>query len=112
MCVAGQKVTCSISVDVKKDADYVMIQVPIPAGCSYDVKTKRAYGEAHREYYKNQVNIYFNRLNRGNHTFEFELMPKYTGSFTLNPAKAEPMYLPLMYGNNEVKKVKIVGIPN
>jgi hypothetical protein len=39
-------------------------------------------------------------------------MPKYTGSFTLNPAKAEPMYLPLMYGNNEVKKVKIVGIPN
>jgi hypothetical protein len=109
MFVAGQKVTCSISVDVKKDADYVMIQVPIPAGCSYDVKTKRAYGEAHREYYKNQVNIYFNRLNRGNHTFEFELMPKYTGSFTLNPAKAEPMYLPLMYGNNEVKKVKIVG---
>ncbi len=107
--IAGQKVTCSVRVDVKKDADYVMIQVPIPAGCSYDIKTKGSYGEAHREYYKNQVNIYFNRLNRGKHAFEFELMPKYTGSFTLNPAKAEPMYLPLMYGNNELKKVKIVG---
>lgn len=110
--IAGQKVTCTVFVDVKKEADYVMIQVPIPAGCSYDVKTKKSYEEAHREYYKNQVNIYFNRLHTGKHTFEFELMPKYTGSFTLNPAKAEPMYLPLMYGNSEVKKVKIISQPN
>ncbi len=106
--VAGQKVTFQVRVDVKKTADYVMIEVPIPAGCSYDIKAKSNYHEAHREYYRNQVNIYMNNLRKGFYTFEIELMPRYTGSFTINPAKVEPMYLPLMYGNDEVRKVRIV----
>ncbi len=106
--VAGKKVTCSITVHVKKDADYIMLQVPIPAGCSYNEKTKASYSEAHREYYKNQVNIYLDHLFIGKYTFKFDLLPRYVGIFHLNPAKAEPMYLPLMYGNNEMKQVKII----
>jgi len=34
-------------------------------------------------------------------------MPRYTGNFVLNPAKAEMMYFPVFYGREGLKKVEI-----
>jgi hypothetical protein len=34
-------------------------------------------------------------------------MPRYSGKYTLNPAKAELMYFPMFNANNELKKVTI-----
>lgn len=41
------------------------------------------------------------------HHFEIELEPRYSGSFTLNPAKASLMYYPIFFGRNEIKKLQI-----
>jgi len=84
-----------------------MIEVPIPAGCSYNSKDSWYPNEIHREYYKNQVTIFCNELDKGSYTFEIDLLPRYSGKYILNPAKIELMYFPTFNANNEIKKVSI-----
>ena len=105
---AGQMTTLKVEVEVKADADYVMIEIPIPAGCSYENKVQNFWGiETHREYFKNKTSIFCTKLKQGKYTFEIDLMPRYSGSYVLNPAKAEMMYFPVFYGREGMKKVKI-----
>ncbi|WP_460880796.1 alpha-2-macroglobulin family protein [Pontibacter rugosus] len=104
---AGKPVELVVKVEVKADADYVMIEVPIPASCSYDAKTGRGAYEVHREYFRNKVSIFCDRLPAGEFTYYIKLLPRYTGSYTLNPAKAELMYFPTFYGRNASKQVLV-----
>jgi len=105
---AGVPVSLEVQVDVKGDADYVMVEVPIPAGCTYQNKDQ-AYGnyEIHREYFKNKLSIFCLHLDRGRHRFTVSLLPRYTGTYHLNPAKAELMYFPVLYGRGALRTVKI-----
>lgn len=105
---AGERVELEATVTADSDAEYVMIEIPVPAGCSYDSKEKGDFWkEAHREYYKEKVAIFCNRLRKGTHTFTVKLLPRYTGSYHLNPARAELMYYPVFYGRNEMKKCSV-----
>lgn len=104
----NEPVSLTVTVDVKKSADYVMIEIPIPAGCSYESKKQSyRYYEVHREHFKNKTSIFCQHLPIGKHTFTIQLEPRYTGDFTLNAAKAEQMYFPIFYGRNTTKKVEI-----
>jgi len=104
---AGTPVEMQVQVEVKADADYVMIEVPIPAGCSYDEKSGRGAYEVHREYYRHKVSIFCDQLPKGKYTYTIKLLPRYSGSYTLNPAKAELMYFPTFFGRNEMKQVLV-----
>lgn len=107
----GRPVVLRIRVDASGDADYAMIEIPVPAGCSYDEKEQNWWGDGeHREYTKNKVNIFCRKLGKGEHLFSVKLMPRYHGEFTLNPAKVEMMYFPVFHGREEIRKVRI-GIP-
>jgi TonB-dependent SusC/RagA subfamily outer membrane receptor len=107
---AGRAVTMEVVVAVKADADYVMVEIPVPAGCSYNNKNSGwQHNEIHREYFKNKVSIFSNYLTKGIHTFTISLMPRYTGYYHINPAKAEMMYFPVFYGREGMKTVIIGG---
>lgn len=102
-CRESASTGCTVTAD--SDAEYVMVEIPIPAGCSYDSKEKGDFWkEAHREYYKEKVAVFCNKLRKGTHTFTVRLLPRYTGSYRLNPARAELMYYPVFHGRNEMKK--------
>ncbi|WP_207424775.1 carboxypeptidase-like regulatory domain-containing protein [Desertivirga brevis] len=104
----GEEVNLKADVQVSAYTEFVMIEIPIPAGCSYDEKDQQWWGnEVHREYFKNKVSIFCRKLKEGKHTFTIKLMPRYSGVFTLNPAKAEMMYFPVFYGREAMKKVKV-----
>lgn len=108
MLKAGEPVSLQVRVDVKGDADYVMIEIPIPAGCSYDGKPQPwSNNEVHREYFKNKVSIFCSSLKQGSYHFSIPLLPRYTGRFQLNPAKAEMMYFPVFFGREGMKTVDI-----
>ena len=95
-------------ITVKGDADYVMINLPIPAGCSYESKEQsRLNNEVHREYFKDRVSIFCRKLKQGNYIFSINLMPRYGGKYNLNPAKAEMMYFPVFYGREGMKQVNV-----
>jgi TonB-dependent SusC/RagA subfamily outer membrane receptor len=105
---AGEPVDLRVEVEVKGDADYVMIEVPIPSGCSYREKPQpRWNNEVHREYFKNKVSIFCSSMKQGRYTFRVPLQPRYTGFYHLNPAKAEMMYFPVFYGREGMKKVTV-----
>ena len=106
---AGKKVQLNVSVTAKKDAEYVLLEVPVPAGCSFGYKAQ-AYGrnwEVHREYFKEKVSIFCRQLPKGVHSFSIELVPRFNGRYKLNPAKAEMMYFPVFYGREGMKEVGI-----
>jgi TonB-dependent SusC/RagA subfamily outer membrane receptor len=105
---AGEPVNLKVNVTVKGDADYVMIEIPIPAGCSYKEKPQpRSNNEVHREYFKNKVSLFCSGLKQGSYTFTIPLLPRYSGTFYLNPAKAEMMYFPIFYGREGIKQISI-----
>lgn len=104
---AGTPVEMLVEVEVKADAEYVLIEVPIPASCSYDSREGRGAFEVHREYYRNKVSIFCDRLPKGRYTYTIQLLPRYSGTYTLNPAKAELMYFPAFFGRNTLKKVLV-----
>ncbi|MDR0232825.1 MAG: carboxypeptidase-like regulatory domain-containing protein [Dysgonamonadaceae bacterium] len=111
---AGVAATLTVAVKVKqKNAEHVMIEVPIPAGCSYASKnnySRYGYGsgrEVYREYFKNRVVIFCESLPIGEYIYSIALLPRYTGKYILNPAKVEMMYFPVIESNNGIDKVVI-----
>ncbi len=104
---AGQETKLITKVSVKKDAEYVMINIPIPGGCSYADKKNNFRNESHREYFKHETTIFCDYLPKGEYTFEIELISRYSGTYTINPAKIELMYFPTFSANNEIKTIKI-----
>ncbi|MBG8553964.1 carboxypeptidase-like regulatory domain-containing protein [Hymenobacter guriensis] len=104
---AGQPTELEVTVDVPAEARYVLLEVPIPAGCSYGEKTTGNSFEVHREYLRNQVGIFIDVLPVGRHTFRIALQPRYRGRYTLNPAKAELMYFPTRFGRSASKQTQI-----
>jgi TonB-dependent SusC/RagA subfamily outer membrane receptor len=104
---AGQPAELLVTVDVKAEARYVLLEVPIPAGCSYGDPAPPSYVEVHREYLKHQVGIFIDKLPVGRYTFRVALQPRYAGSYTLNPAKAEMLYFPTKFGRTASKRVVV-----
>ncbi len=103
----GEVVTLRVAVEVKEEAEYVMIEAPLPAGCIVRNKNKTNAYESSRANFKEKTSIYCSQLPRGTHYFDIELQARYKGSFTINPASASLMYYADQQGNNEVKKVRI-----
>lgn len=105
---AGKPVDLLVTVEVHGRAEYLIIEVPIAAGCSYAAKPQSTLnGEVHREYYHHKVNIYCEVLEKGVYTYRIPLLPRFTGSYTLNPAVASCMYFPTLNGREGLKQVRI-----
>ena len=104
---AGKETILIAEVTVKKDAEYVMINIPIPGGCSYTDKKANFRNESNREYFRNETTIFCEHLPEGKYTFEVKLMPRYSGKYALNPAKVELMYFPVFNANNDSRRIGI-----
>lgn len=105
---AGVQTKLKVEVEVRADAEYVMIEIPVPAGCSYDSKPQSYWGvETHREYFKHKTSIFCTKMKAGKYNFEVTLMPRYSGNYALNPAKAEMMYFPVFYGREGMKRIGV-----
>lgn len=105
---AGKALELVVEVLVKKKSEYLMIEVPVPAGCSYDTGSSESNPfDSHREYFKDKTAIFCEQLPEGKHTFRIKLQPRFKGAYTLNPAKVESMYFPVFYGRNGISRVEI-----
>lgn len=104
----AKKATLVVEVESSRQASYLMLEVPIPASCSYASKSNGRRGvEVHREYDIHQTSIFIENLPPGKHQFKIQLEPRFSGAFTLNPAKMEQMYFPTFYGREGMKQVEV-----
>lgn len=77
-----------VNIFAKTNQNYVVIDIPIPAGCTYSSKPIGAYyNEIRREYRKDRVIIYLQNLNFGNHQFTIPLQAMFQGTFHTAPAR-------------------------
>ncbi|MDU1892986.1 MAG: carboxypeptidase-like regulatory domain-containing protein [Dysgonomonas sp.] len=105
----GVPVRMEVTVKVKQDnAEHVIIEIPVPAGCSYQNKYRGySYNEVYREYFKEKVAIFCEKLPKGEYKYSIDLIPRYSGRYILNPAKVEMMYFPVINSNNDMEKINI-----
>jgi TonB-dependent SusC/RagA subfamily outer membrane receptor len=101
--VTGKNGLLVTDIYAKKSAQFIMIEIPIPAGCVVTQKPQ-VYGQ-HREYLKDKVMVFIEALPKGPLEISLTLEPRYKGNYTLNPAKIELMYQPVFFGRNEIKSV-------
>ena len=104
---AGQPAELVVTVEVAAEARYVLLEVPIPAGCSYGPPPAPNRYEVHRENLRHQAGIFIDQLPIGKHTFRVALQPRFRGQYTLNPARAELLYFPTRFGRTGSKQVEI-----
>jgi alpha-2-macroglobulin len=103
---ANENTQLLLQINCTKEANYVMIELPIPAGCIYNTKNQD-YRIVHTEYFKDKVVMFAEKLSIGKHDFKFELQTRYNGTYTLNPAKVSLMYYPIFFGREGLKKIKV-----
>jgi alpha-2-macroglobulin len=104
----GEKIEMNVTIKSKRQADFVMIEIPLLAASYYlNNDDQRNPYEVHREYYKDRLIIYCSQLPEGTQTFSFSLQAIFNGQFTLNPTIAKEMYYPFFYGRNEIRKVNV-----
>jgi hypothetical protein len=104
---AGTPVTLTVDVEFYKSAEYLVIEIPVPAGFSYNTRESTVRGEFHREFHRDHVAIFIRHADPGRRSFTVELMPRFTGTFTANPAKVSLMYFPTIFSNEGVGQVRI-----
>jgi alpha-2-macroglobulin len=110
---SGETITLSVDLNLTKSADYTMLEIPLPAACEYllagdasDIRMKGVRSDF-AEKFKEKTNIYFSNLTAGTYHFEIDLVARFSGVFSLNPAKAELMYFPIFFGREGIKKVVV-----
>lgn len=104
----GSSFEVQVSTYNRLSANHVVIEIPIPAGCSYATQQDAPIqGEIHREYRRNKVVIYCTEFLAAQRNFTIRLEPRFQGRFTLLPAKVEQMYFPSQSGNNSSKTLLI-----
>lgn len=103
----AEAVSLKVDLQVKKLGNYIMLEIPVPAGCSYQNKNAGGAYEVHREYHKDKVVLFFEDLPVGKYTYQVNLQPRYVGKYSVNPAKVSLMYFPTFFGRTGVKKVEI-----
>ncbi|MBP5742605.1 MAG: hypothetical protein J6W49_04095, partial [Paludibacteraceae bacterium] len=106
--VVGKLASLTVNVDMKASAEYVRIEVPVPAGCAYEENRKSwSVDESHREYHKDKVVIYCRSLSQGAHKFTVPVVPRFAGSYTMNPTRVQLMYFPTISANSLIQRVVV-----
>lgn len=103
----GERLTMRLSVEVRQNAEYVLIDIPIPAGCVPLGQNGKNYYESSRASFKDKISIYCGNLPKGIHHFDVPMQARYKGSFSINPATVSLMYFADESGHNEIKRVEI-----
>ncbi len=102
---SGIPATIELNILTKKSAEFLMLEIPIPAGCVVTQKPQ-VYGQ-HREYLKGKVLVFIEQLDPGNLQIDIPLEVRFRGNYTLNPARLELMYQPVFFGRNELKTISV-----
>lgn len=96
-----------VEATVSEYQKYLVLNVPIPAGCRIVSKPEAGGVETAREYFSDHVVIYFEHLSKGTYTFDLYLLPQFEGDLTLMPALMENMYAPEFFGREMKRKVEV-----
>jgi hypothetical protein len=103
----GEITQLQINIMAYKSKDYVMIEVPLPAGIIIKNKPALPNTQDYIEYKNDKIIIYKTNMPLGNTNFTIDVQPIYTGTFNMPAAQIGMMYYPFIFGNNVQSVVPI-----
>jgi hypothetical protein len=120
---AGELATIDLVVTVDTQQDYVVIEVPLPAGLEAVDTTIGKGGRArvrvgrpghgwwvsHQELRGDRAVVFVDHLAPGRHTHSIPLRATTPGHYRMPPARAESMYYPEIYGFTAGEEVRVVA---
>lgn len=118
---AGETLTAVVSLDVSNALEYLMVEVPKPAGCEplnplsgWDTQlipvSEGKAGEGrriYREEHDNRSVFFLDRIEAGQWEIRFGLRNRIPGKFRVAPAKIEAMYAPEVRANTTARRLVI-----
>ena len=134
--MAGEQVVARVALSVPNDLEYVMIEVPKPAGCEplnplsgWDAclvrmgksGTARAVSDAvrrnemspdeggaiYREEHDDKSMFFIDRLEAGSWEIHFGLRAVHPGEYRALPVQAEAMYAPEVRANSDARRLRV-----
>lgn len=126
---AGETVTAVVSLTVPNELEYVMVEVPRPAGCEpfnalsgWDARLKAISAKPktandpedadeaiYREEHDDRSAFFLDRLPAGTWEIRFALRAATPGDYRAAPVKVEAMYAPEIRANTDARRVKITS---
>ncbi|MEM8584068.1 MAG: alpha-2-macroglobulin family protein [Bacteroidota bacterium] len=89
-------------------ADYLLLEIPIPAGAEYDNRTESGGpAEVHREYRRDRVAIFIDQLEAGSYRYSVALHGRFAGQYTQNPPRVELQYAPAVQANGSISQISL-----
>ncbi len=105
----GKPITMVVDVVVKKPSKYVLLEIPIPAACSYGGKVPRKNShEEYRKQFLHMTAIACRHLSAGKHQFTIQLVPRFSGVYSVLPASIQLMYFPDVSHYSPTKKIQVL----
>jgi|GEM_PF-1120767 len=121
--VAGEEVQAVVTLTVPNELEYVMVEVPKPAGCEplnalsgWDARIRMAgvsvpAEEASRAVYReerDEKSVFFlDRLEAGTWEIRFGMRAVTPGDFRALPVRVEAMYVPEIRANSDARRVRV-----
>lgn len=96
-----------VDISTYKTKEYVMIEIPLPAGVIIKNKVENHYSRDYIEYKNDKILIYKTIMPMGETQWKFDIEPIYKGSFRIPPAQISMMYYPFVFGNNQASRLTI-----
>jgi uncharacterized protein YfaS (alpha-2-macroglobulin family) len=119
--IAGSLATIELDVSVDTQQDYVVIEVPLPAGLeAVDTSIGKGAGARvgrggggwwvdHKELHGDRVLLFVDHLPPGHHQIAIPLRATTPGVYRMPPARAESMYYPEIFGYTEGDEIRVVS---
>ena len=112
---SGDEILVVLHVQVAKDADYILIEDPFPAGTQaidrdrgYDIKgIALRVPQVHREFGDQRAAFFVPHASRGEMTLAYLLRATLPGDYNVMPARVMPMYDPQFAGNSSNTTIKV-----
>lgn len=106
----GETVGVRITIQCDTDLNYLMIEDPLPSGfeviqgIKFDSKAAYTTQMSVRD---EKVTLFRTRLKKGEHVFNYGLLPELKGNFYVLPTVAEEMYRPEVRGSGASRVLKV-----
>ncbi len=104
----GKSTKLNIEIEAYRTKDYVMIEVPLPAGVIIKDKSALPNPADYIEYKQDKIIIYKSQIPLGSSNYTIEVEPIHNGSFNIPPATISMMYYPFIFGNNKKTKIPVL----
>ena len=105
---SGTVVEQIVQLNVVANCSYVMVEIPIAAGCILEeVITSNPGLLSHSETFRDKIILYFTDLPKGSYTFKLRQKVLFKGNYQLNPCSVNLMYFPMIQTQTAVRRIKV-----